>query len=207
MFRALDERAGLASSLAATVLLGGAYLHDETIVAGGCSPAAYEAAGEEALRISRNTEYRSGQAFALLDAGLPAWLAWSLCSGPGELAGRSRDGDRDRAPPVDRRPALCHGRAVPGPARAGSSQTRTRAGAGAGAADRLVDLETPDRQRPRACLSRRTGYRGEPPRCSKQYLPSICLSKHMDSDNAGTPGRSWRWRCTMPNRRSWSPTG
>ena len=69
MFRALDVRASLASSLAATVLLGGAYVHDETIVPGGWSLVASEAAGEEALRISRDTNYRSGEAFALLTLG------------------------------------------------------------------------------------------------------------------------------------------
>src|SRR5262245_14492142 len=59
LFRELDLRSGLASSLTVMTLLGGAYAHD-TIVPGGWSVAACEAAGDEALRIARDTAYRAG---------------------------------------------------------------------------------------------------------------------------------------------------
>ncbi len=68
LFRELDDRQGLASSLATLTLRGGAY-QTSTMIAASRDLVEAASEGEEALRIARAMEWRAGEAFALIFLG------------------------------------------------------------------------------------------------------------------------------------------
>jgi DNA-binding CsgD family transcriptional regulator len=69
LFRELDDRQGLCSTLATMMLHGGCLVFDTVVVSPGIEPDAVVPEALEALALARDITWRAGEAYALLDLG------------------------------------------------------------------------------------------------------------------------------------------